>query len=94
MIPTPKLHQVRGLDWAESECLVSWATLGLVQAGPGEEVSCVASSQAGHLLAAGDELGRLRLYSRPACQPVCGYQARTSVLITWRVFWSVSFQVV
>ena len=61
----------RNITWATSECLVSWNTLGIW----GEQdntldINTSARSNEGALLAIGDDLGRVRLFTHPATQPV------------------------
>jgi len=65
-------ENVRNIRWATSECLVSWNTVGIW--GDQEnslDINTAARSNEGALLAIGDDLGRVKLYTHPATQPVC-----------------------
>jgi len=65
-------ESVRNINWATSECLVSWNTLGIW--GDQEnslDINTAARSNEGALLAIGDDLGHVRIYNNPATQPMC-----------------------
>ena len=65
----------RNIVWATTDCLLSWASLGVWSSGrdPGQDITSCSRSQEGDLLAAGTEGGEVRLYQYPASQPGCGH---------------------
>ena len=61
---------IREMAWATTDCPVSWDTLGVWGEGPDSpDVGATSRNAERELLAAGDTLGRVRLYSFPASQP-------------------------
>ena len=61
---------IRELAWASNDCPVSWGTLGVWgESGESPDIWSTARNTHLELLAAGDSVGKVRLYSFPASQP-------------------------
>lgn len=66
----PQSSMLRNVDWATHTCVISFETIGIWPEGAdGTDVNNCARSGDGKLLATGDDFGRVKLFSHPACQP-------------------------
>jgi microtubule-associated protein-like 1/2 len=61
---------LKDVDWATHSCIISFETIGIWPDGPdGVDVNICSRSGDGKLLATGNNLGKIKLFSYPACQP-------------------------
>lgn len=61
---------LRDIEWATSDCVVSWTSLGIWgETLESPDVVTASGSRNKELLASGDNSGRIRLYSYPVTQP-------------------------
>lgn len=61
---------LRNVDWATHTCVISFETIGIWPEGAdGTDVNNCTRSGDGKLLATGDDFGKVKLFSHPACQP-------------------------
>ncbi|XP_044004070.1 echinoderm microtubule-associated protein-like 2 isoform X2 [Aphidius gifuensis] len=66
----PQSSSLRDVDWATHTCSISFETIGIWPEGAdGTDVNICARSGDGKLLATGDDFGKVKLFSYPACQP-------------------------
>lgn len=66
----PQSSSLRDVDWATHTCTISFETIGIWPEGAdGTDVNNCARSGDGKLLATGDDFGKVKLFSYPACQP-------------------------
>ncbi|XP_033179399.1 echinoderm microtubule-associated protein-like 2 isoform X11 [Bombus impatiens] len=67
-IPQPSM--MRDMDWASHTCVISFETIGIWPEGAdGTDVNNCTRSGDSKLLATGDDFGKVKLFSYPACQP-------------------------
>lgn len=60
----------RDVDWATHTCIISFETIGIWPEGAdGTDINNCSRSGDGKLLATGDDFGKVKLFSHPACQP-------------------------
>lgn len=68
----------RDLEFATHNCVLGFSAFGIwPEAYDGADILSADRSATGKLLVAGDDLGRLNLFSYPACQPKCLHHAYT-----------------
>ncbi|XP_011145909.1 echinoderm microtubule-associated protein-like 2 isoform X5 [Harpegnathos saltator] len=73
-IPQPSM--LRNVDWATHTCVISFETIGIWPEGAdGTDVNNCTRSGDGKLLATGDDFGKVKLFSHPACQPKSLYHS-------------------
>ncbi|CAG5101627.1 Similar to Eml1: Echinoderm microtubule-associated protein-like 1 (Rattus norvegicus) [Cotesia congregata] len=66
----PQSSNLRDVEWASHTCVISFETIGVWPEGAdGTDVNNCTRSGEGKLLATGDDFGKVRLFSYPACQP-------------------------
>lgn len=66
----PQSSMLRNVDWATHTCVISFETIGIWPEGAdGTDVNNCTRSGDGKLLATGDDFGKVKLFSHPACQP-------------------------
>ncbi|XP_024937136.1 echinoderm microtubule-associated protein-like 2 isoform X5 [Cephus cinctus] len=66
----PQSSMLRDVDWATHTCVISFETIGIWPEGAdGTDVNNCTRSGDGKLLATGDDFGKVKLFSYPACQP-------------------------
>ncbi|XP_063993575.1 echinoderm microtubule-associated protein-like 2 isoform X4 [Diachasmimorpha longicaudata] len=66
----PQSSTLRDVDWETHTCVISFETIGIWPEGAdGTDVNNCARSGDGKLLATGDDFGKVKLFSHPACQP-------------------------
>lgn len=66
----PQSSMLRNVDWATHTCVISFETIGIWPEGAdGTDVNNCTRSSDGKLLATGDDFGKVKLFSHPACQP-------------------------
>ncbi|XP_046432655.1 echinoderm microtubule-associated protein-like 2 isoform X2 [Neodiprion fabricii] len=66
----PKSSLLRDVDWATHSCIISFETIGVwPESADGTDINNCARSGDGKLLATGDDFGKVKLFSYPACQP-------------------------
>ncbi|XP_046749081.1 echinoderm microtubule-associated protein-like 2 isoform X2 [Diprion similis] len=66
----PKSSVLRDVDWATHSCIISFETIGVwPESADGTDINNCARSGDGKLLATGDDFGKVKLFSYPACQP-------------------------
>ncbi|XP_011505810.1 PREDICTED: echinoderm microtubule-associated protein-like 2 [Ceratosolen solmsi marchali] len=67
---------LKDIDWATHSCVISFETVGIWPDGPdGVDINICNRSGDGKLLATGDESGKVKLFSYPACQPKSLYHS-------------------
>ncbi|XP_011334893.1 echinoderm microtubule-associated protein-like 2 isoform X7 [Ooceraea biroi] len=67
---------LRNVDWATHTCVISFETIGIWPEGAdGTDVNNCTRSGDGKLLATGDDFGKVKLFSHPACQPKSLYHS-------------------
>ncbi|XP_060823418.1 echinoderm microtubule-associated protein-like 2 isoform X11 [Bombus pascuorum] len=67
-IPQPSM--MRDMDWASHTCVISFETIGIWPEGAdGTDVNNCTRSGDSKLLATGDDFGKVKLFTYPACQP-------------------------
>ncbi|XP_076241239.1 echinoderm microtubule-associated protein-like 2 isoform X3 [Calliopsis andreniformis] len=67
-IPQPSI--LRDVEWATHTCIISFETIGIWPEGAdGTDVNNCTRSGDSKLLATGDDFGKVKLFSYPACQP-------------------------
>lgn len=65
----------RDVDWATHTCIISFETIGIWPEGAdGTDINNCSRSGDGKLLATGDDFGKVKLFSHPACQPKVIYK--------------------
>lgn len=75
------VEAIRELTWASNDCPVSWGTLGVwggaepADHAPQVDIWSTSRNPCLELLAAGDSVGKVRLYSFPASQPKSLYHS-------------------
>lgn len=70
----PQSSMLRNVDWATHTCVISFETIGIWPEGAdGTDVNNCTRSGDGKLLATGDDFGKVKLFSHPACQPKVVY---------------------
>ncbi|XP_032689910.1 echinoderm microtubule-associated protein-like 2 isoform X8 [Odontomachus brunneus] len=73
-IPQPSM--LRNVDWATHTCVISFETIGIWPEGAdGTDVNNCTRSGDGKLLSTGDDFGKVKLFSHPACQPKSLYHS-------------------
>ncbi|XP_014471855.1 PREDICTED: echinoderm microtubule-associated protein-like 2 isoform X7 [Dinoponera quadriceps] len=73
-IPQPSM--LRNVDWATHTCVISFETIGIWPEGAdGTDVNNCTRSGDGKLLGTGDDFGKVKLFSHPACQPKSLYHS-------------------
>jgi len=66
----PQSSILRNVDWMTHTCVISFETIGIWPEGAdGTDVNNCTRSGDGKLLATGDDFGKVKLFSHPACQP-------------------------
>ncbi|XP_051176461.1 echinoderm microtubule-associated protein-like 2 isoform X8 [Leptopilina boulardi] len=66
----PQSSSLRDVDWSTQSCVISFETIGIWPDGAdGTDVNNCSRSGDGKLLATGDDFGKVKLFSYPACQP-------------------------
>ncbi|OXU30897.1 hypothetical protein TSAR_011501, partial [Trichomalopsis sarcophagae] len=61
---------LKDAEWATHSCIISFETIGIWHDGFDKiEINSCSRSEDGRLLAVGDSLGKVKLFSYPACQP-------------------------
>ncbi|XP_066583386.1 echinoderm microtubule-associated protein-like 2 isoform X2 [Prorops nasuta] len=61
---------LRDVEWHTHTCVISFETIGIWPEGAdGTDINNCARSSNGKLLATGDDFGKVKLFSYPACQP-------------------------
>ncbi|KAF7393141.1 hypothetical protein HZH66_008974 [Vespula vulgaris] len=66
----------RDVDWATHTCIISFETIGIWPEGAdGTDINNCSRSGDGKLLATGDDFGKVKLFSHPACQPKSLYHS-------------------
>ncbi|XP_048515693.1 echinoderm microtubule-associated protein-like 2 isoform X8 [Athalia rosae] len=66
----PKSSVLRDVDWSTHSCIISFETIGVWPEGAdGTDINNCTRSGDGKLLATGDDFGKVKLFSYPACQP-------------------------
>ncbi|XP_071565709.1 echinoderm microtubule-associated protein-like 2 isoform X6 [Temnothorax nylanderi] len=72
----PQSSMLRNVDWATHTCVISFETIGIWPEGAdGTDVNNCTRSGDGKLLATGDDFGKVKLFSHPACQPKSLYHS-------------------
>ncbi|CAL1680751.1 unnamed protein product [Lasius platythorax] len=72
----PQSSTLRNVDWATHTCVISFETIGIWPEGAdGTDVNNCTRSGDGKLLATGDDFGKVKLFSHPACQPKSLYHS-------------------
>ncbi|XP_029171100.1 echinoderm microtubule-associated protein-like 2 isoform X6 [Nylanderia fulva] len=72
----PQSSSLRNVDWATHTCVISFETIGIWPEGAdGTDVNNCTRSGDGKLLATGDDFGKVKLFSHPACQPKSLYHS-------------------
>ncbi|KAK9298266.1 hypothetical protein QLX08_008346 [Tetragonisca angustula] len=67
-IPQPSM--MKDMEWASHSCIISFETIGIWPEGAdGTDVNNCTRSSDSKLLATGDDFGKVKLFSYPACQP-------------------------
>ncbi|KAK2575040.1 hypothetical protein KPH14_008783 [Odynerus spinipes] len=67
---------LRDVDWATHTCIISFETIGIWPEGAdGTDINNCSRSGDGKLLATGDDFGKVKLFSHPACQPKSLYHS-------------------
>ncbi|XP_017794409.1 PREDICTED: echinoderm microtubule-associated protein-like 2 isoform X3 [Habropoda laboriosa] len=67
-IPQPSI--MKDMEWASHTCVISFETIGVWPEGAdGTDVNNCTRSSDSKLLATGDDFGKVKLFSYPACQP-------------------------
>ncbi|XP_061940142.1 echinoderm microtubule-associated protein-like 2 isoform X8 [Apis cerana] len=66
----PQSSIMRDMEWASHTCVISFETIGIWPEGAdGTDVNNCTRSSDSKLLATGDDFGKVKLFSYPACQP-------------------------
>ncbi|XP_026300559.1 echinoderm microtubule-associated protein-like 2 isoform X8 [Apis mellifera] len=66
----PQSSIMRDMKWASHTCVISFETIGIWPEGAdGTDVNNCTRSSDSKLLATGDDFGKVKLFSYPACQP-------------------------
>ncbi|XP_012284868.1 echinoderm microtubule-associated protein-like 2 isoform X2 [Orussus abietinus] len=66
----PQSSMLRDTDWATHTCVISFETIGVWPEGAdGTDINNCTRSGDGKLLATGDDFGKVKLFTYPACQP-------------------------
>lgn len=66
----PQSSSMRDMEWATHTCVLSFSTVGIWPEGAdGTDVNACERSHDENLIATGDDFGKVKLYSYPACQP-------------------------
>ncbi|XP_039294135.1 echinoderm microtubule-associated protein-like 2 [Nilaparvata lugens] len=66
----PQSSSLRDTEWATHTCVLSFSTVGIWPEGAdGTDVNACERSHDHNLIATGDDFGKVKLYSYPACQP-------------------------
>lgn len=61
---------LKDVNWATHTCIISFETIGIWPEGAdGTDINNCSRSGDGKLLATGDDFGKVKLFSHPACQP-------------------------
>ena len=61
---------MKDMEWASHSCIISFETIGIWPEGAdGTDVNNCTRSSDSKLLATGDDFGKVKLFSYPACQP-------------------------
>ncbi|XP_071640350.1 echinoderm microtubule-associated protein-like 2 isoform X6 [Temnothorax longispinosus] len=72
----PQSSMLRNVDWSTHTCVISFETIGIWPEGAdGTDVNNCTRSGDGKLLATGDDFGKVKLFSHPACQPKSLYHS-------------------
>ncbi|XP_018317021.1 echinoderm microtubule-associated protein-like 2 isoform X6 [Mycetomoellerius zeteki] len=72
----PQSSILRNVDWATHTCVISFETIGIWPEGAdGTDVNNCTRSGDDKLLATGDDFGKVKLFSHPACQPKSLYHS-------------------
>ncbi|KAL6442836.1 hypothetical protein ACFW04_002710 [Cataglyphis niger] len=72
----PQSSTLRNVDWATHTCVITFETIGIWPEGAdGTDVNNCTRSGDGKLLATGDDFGKVKLFSHPACQPKSLYHS-------------------
>ncbi|XP_076633239.1 echinoderm microtubule-associated protein-like 2 isoform X3 [Colletes latitarsis] len=66
----PQPSTLRDIEWASHTCIISFETIGIWPEGAdGTDINNCSRSSDSKLLATGDDFGKVKLFSYPACQP-------------------------
>ncbi|XP_026668685.1 echinoderm microtubule-associated protein-like 2 isoform X3 [Ceratina calcarata] len=66
----PQSSMMRDVEWASHTCVISFETIGIWPEGAdGTDVNNCSRSSDSKLLATGDDFGKVKLFTYPACQP-------------------------
>ncbi|XP_076678877.1 echinoderm microtubule-associated protein-like 2 isoform X5 [Andrena cerasifolii] len=66
----PQSSMLRDVEWTTHSCVISFETIGIWPEGAdGTDVNNCTRSRDSKLLATGDDFGKVKLFSYPACQP-------------------------
>lgn len=66
----PQASTMRDVEWASHTCVISFETIGIWPEGAdGTDVNNCSRSSDSKLLATGDDFGKVKLFTYPACQP-------------------------
>ncbi|XP_053997604.1 echinoderm microtubule-associated protein-like 2 isoform X7 [Hylaeus anthracinus] len=66
----PQPSALRDIEWTSHSCIISFETIGIWPEGAdGTDVNNCSRSSDSKLLATGDDFGKVKLFSYPACQP-------------------------
>ncbi|XP_075233880.1 echinoderm microtubule-associated protein-like 2 isoform X2 [Lycorma delicatula] len=66
----PQSSSLRDVEWDTQTCVLSFTTVGIWPEGAdGTDVNSCEKSHSNHILATGDDFGKVKLYSYPVCQP-------------------------
>lgn len=66
----PQSSSLRDVEWDTQTCVLSFTTVGIWPEGAdGTDVNSCERSHSNHLLATGDDFGKVKLYSYPVSQP-------------------------
>lgn len=61
---------LRDVDWATQSCTLSYETIGIwPDNADGTDINVANRSHDKHLMATGDDFGKVKLFTYPACQP-------------------------
>ncbi|XP_046824221.1 echinoderm microtubule-associated protein-like 2 isoform X2 [Vespa crabro] len=66
----PQPSNFKDIKWVTQTCIISFKTIGIWPEGAdGTDINCCCCSEDEKLLATGDDFGKIKLFSHPACQP-------------------------
>ena len=73
--PIREAATLRDVEWSTGNCVISWPTIGVWgETVDSPDINSVDRSNDKKLIATGDDMGKIKLFSSPAAQPkVRGY---------------------